>query len=152
MHTCQCVGECIRLKTPRLEHKFSLLLSLDLFACFTLLFVLLDLLCDTNELLKLSLNVKKVKTPATVFYSYFLSEFFAFELRFNELLPSPGLCLSPSAPGCARHSGKRLGDASAAPQRAPLDAPTPLASTSRPPYPPAPGTLRGDLRNRGEAV
>lgn len=78
--------------------------------------------------------------------------FSAFELQINNLLPSPGLSLSPSAPGCARHSGRKLGDGGAAPQTAPLDAPIPLASPSLLPSPPAPGTLDGDLGRRGEIL
>lgn len=75
-----------------------------------------------------------------------LSLFVAFEVRINNLLPSPGLSLSPSAPGCARHSGKKLWDGAAAP--ALLDAPTPLASLSLLPSPPAPGPLSGGLEKR----
>lgn len=84
---------------------------------------------------------KPVRSPETVC---------CFEVQINSLPPSPGLRLSPPAPGCARHSGKELGDGGAAP--APLDAPIPLTSLSLLPSPRAPGTLVGDLEKRGGAL
>lgn len=74
------------------------------------------------------------------------SVFAASKVQINNLLPSPGLALSPSAPGCERHSGKRLEDEGVGPAH--LGAPIPLASLSFLPFPRAPETPHWNLKQR----
>lgn len=73
------------------------------------------------------------------------SVFAASKVQINNL-PSPGLAPSLSAPGCARHSGKRLEDEGVGPAH--RGAPIPPASPSFLPFPRAPETPHWNLKQR----
>lgn len=76
----------------------------------------------------------------------------ACQAQINNLIPSPAHSASPSAPGCARRFGKRLGDGGVGPPEVPHDAPIPPAGRSLLLFPPAPGTPRGYLGQREERL